>query len=86
MVRNFDALIDATRADRDTVTQAVQKALFETPYNKQKQGLINALIKGGAKKDDTPLKKQQIAACLEACRIMNEDEFKKLLQMILPTR
>lgn len=85
MVRNFDALIDATRADRDTVTQAVQKALFETPYDKQKQGLINALIKGGAKKDDTPLKKQQIAVCLEAARRMPEDEFKELLQMILPT-
>lgn len=59
MVRNFDALIDATGADRKTVTEAVQDALFNTPYDKQKEGLVKSLIKGGAKKKDgTVLKKE----------------------------
>lgn len=59
MHRNFDALIDATGADRKTVTEAVQDALFNTPYDKQKEGLVKSLIKGGAKKKDgTVLKKE----------------------------
>lgn len=37
MVRNFDALIDATGADRKTVTEAVQDALFNTPYDNRKR-------------------------------------------------
>lgn len=85
MVRNFDALIDATGADRNTVTQTVQKALFENRYDRQKQGLVNALIKGGAKRGDTLLNKQQIAACMEACRCMKEDEFKELLKELFLT-
>lgn len=86
MVRNFDALIDATGADRKTVTQAVQEALFNDPYDKQKQGLVNALVKGGAKQGDTPLKKRQIATYIEATQRMPEDAFKKLLKAFVPTR
>lgn len=85
MVRNFDTLIDATGADRDVVTQAVQEALFNRPYDKQKGGLVDALAKGGAKRGDAPLKKQQIATCLEAVRRMPESEFKELLEEFFPT-
>ena len=80
MVRNFDALIDATGADRKTVTEAVQDALFNTPYDKQKEGLVKSLIKGGAKKKDgTVLKKGELGQWMKDCKECSETYFTDLL-------
>lgn len=81
MVRNFDALIDATSADRETVTQAVQEALFNTPYDKQKEGLVQSLVKGGAKKKDgTVLKKGELGKWVQYCKDDREQQFTQKLQ------
>lgn len=84
MVRNFDALIDATGADRKTVTEAVQDALFNTPYDKQKEGLVKSLIKGGAKKKDgTVLKKGELGQWMKYCVDFGEDMLKTLFKTSL---
>lgn len=85
MVRNFDVLIDATGADRDVVTQAVQEALFNRPYDKQKGGLVDALIKGGAKLHDTPMTKKHASVCIEACQQLTEKDFETMIHEIFPT-
>lgn len=84
MVCNYDTLIDATGADREIVTEAVQSALFNMPYNKQKEGLVDALLKGGAKKKDgTTLKKRDINGWLKDCREHSEEYFAKLIAKLL---
>ena len=80
MVRNFDTLIDATQADRETVTEAVKDALFNTPYDRQKEGLVKSLLKGGAKrKDGTVLKKGELGQWIKYCVDFHEDLFKNML-------
>ncbi len=85
MVRNFDALIDATGADRKAVTEAVKDALFNRPYDKQKTGLVDALVKGGAKLHGTPMTKKHASVCMEACQQLTEKDFEKMIREIFPT-
>ena len=48
----FQIIVDQTGADADSVLAAVREHLFTQPYNEQKDGLVAALIKGGAHKAD----------------------------------
>lgn len=85
MVRNFDALIDASGADRTAVTRAVQETLFNTPYDKQKAGLVDALLKGGAKLHDSPITKKHASMCIEACQQLTEKDFERMIHEIFST-
>lgn len=82
ITRNFDALIDATRADRAVVTKAVQEALFNRPYDEQQKGLADALLKGGAQRKGKPLTRKQINECLGACLDMQEAEMRNALKIL----
>lgn len=52
MVRNYCKVIELTGANAGKVLETVREFLFTQPYTKQKDGLVEALIKGGAKKTD----------------------------------
>lgn len=86
MVRNFDALIDASGANRTSVTRAVQETLFNTPYDKQKAGLVDALLKGGAKKKDgVLLTKKHATIFIEACQRLGREDFQELMKELFST-
>ena len=82
ITRNFDALIDATRADRTVVTKAVQEALFNRPYDEQQKGLVDALLKGGAQRKGKPLTRKQVNGCLKAVIELKEDEMRDALEVL----
>ena len=50
MARNYCKIIELTGADPDKVLETVRGYLFSQPYTKQKDGLVEALIQGGAQK------------------------------------
>ena len=50
MARNYCKIIKLTGADPDKVLETVRGYLFSQPYTKQKDGLVEALIQGGAQK------------------------------------
>lgn len=52
MVRNYCKAIELTGADAGKVLETVREHLFTQPYTKQKDGLVEALTKAGAKKTD----------------------------------
>lgn len=68
------------------VTRAVQETLFNTPYDKQKAGLVDALMKGGAKKKDgVLLTKKHATIFIEACQRLGREDFQELMKELFST-
>lgn len=80
-VRNYCKAIEQTGANADGVLSAVREHLFTQPYNEQKDGLVNALIKGGAHKaDGKKLKKGDAVKIVTRCLQYREVEFKEFVE------
>ena len=80
-VRNYCKAIEQTGADADGVLAAVREHLFTQPYNEQKDGLVAALIKGGAHKaDGKKLTKGEAVKIVTRCLQNREIEFSELVE------
>lgn len=84
MVRNYCKVIELTGADAGKVLETVREFLFTQPYTKQKDGLVEALIKGGAKKTDGKSITKGIAARIVAhCPKHKEETFEMILKTFI---
>lgn len=84
MVRNYCKIIELTGADPDKVLETVRGYLFSLPYTKQKDGLAEALIQGGAHKaDGTPLKVTEIKTLIKGCLLYGERMFDEFVNISL---
>ena len=84
MVRNYCKIIELTGADAGKVLGTVRGYLFSQPYTKQKDGLVEALIQGGAHKaDGTPLKVTEIKTLVKECLRLSEEMYDKYVKLSL---
>ncbi len=82
-VRNYCKAIELTGANANEVLDAVREHLFTQPYTKQKEGLVNALIKGGAHKaDGKKLMKFDTGEIVKMSLRYSEEMFEKYLESI----
>ena len=80
-VRNYCKAIEQTGADAGRVLAEVREHLFNQPYNKQKDGLVNALIKGDAHKaDGNKLTKGEAVKIVTRCLQYREVEFSEFVE------
>lgn len=80
-VRNYCKAIELTGADAGRVLAEVREHLFNQPYNKQKDGLVNALIKGDAHKaDGNKLTKGEAVKIVTRCLQYREVEFSEFVE------
>lgn len=76
MVRNFCTAIEKTGANFGDVLTTTREHLFNESYADQEAGLVNAMIRGGARKaDGTKLKKLEVKRILKGCRELPEEMF-----------
>lgn len=66
-VKRYDRIISETKADRIGVLESVRKYLFNEPYTNQKEGLVSALEKNGARIAGRTLQKSEINRLVSAC-------------------
>ena len=88
MVRNYCKIIELTGADPDKVLGTVRGYLFSQPYTKQKDGLVEALLKGMAQKNDgSKMKLTEIRKVVQLCveYDFSEKWFEEKLQALLVT-
>lgn len=75
-VRNYCKAIEKTGADADQVLAAVREHLFTQPYTEQMNGLVNALIRGDAHKEDGKrLLRRETRMIVRRCLQNREIEF-----------
>lgn len=80
-VRNYCKAIELTGADAGRVLAEVQEHLFNQPYTEQKDGLVNALIKGGAHKaDGKKLTKSEAGKIVTKCLRLYEVGFSEIVE------
>lgn len=83
-VRNFCKAIEQTGANADNVLSAVREHLFSQPYNEQKDGLVNALLQGGAHTAaGTKIGKRECAEIVQGSLRYSEEGFEKYLQTFI---
>ena len=83
MVCGYDTIIKETKADTGKVLESVKTHLFNSAYDKQKNGLVHALSTAGAKKKNgEKLTKKEIGQLVEACRI-GETTLKNMLRLLV---
>lgn len=80
-VRNYCKAIEQTGADAEGVLATVREHLFTQPYTEQKDGLVAALIKGGAHKaGGKKLMKSEAVRIVTRCLQNREVEFTELVE------
>lgn len=78
MVRNYCTLIRETGADYEGVIRQVKEHLFDGRYDQQGEGLVKALIKGGAARaDGSKLKVNEAKKLLQVCSGLREEHFEE---------
>ena len=88
MVRNYCKAIELTGAEADKVMETMREHLFTQPYTKQKDGLVKALLKGRAQKNDgSKMKSTEVRKIVQLCveYDFSEKWFEEKLQALLVT-
>lgn len=83
-VRNYCKAIERTGADADKVLEAVREHLFTQSYDDQKNGLINALLQGGAHTSSgTKIGKRTCGEIVKESLRYSEEGFEKYLESLI---
>lgn len=83
-VRNYCKAIERTGADADKVLEAVREHLFTQSYDDQKNGLINALLQGGAHTSSgTKIGKRTCSEIVRESLWYSEEGFEKYLESLI---
>lgn len=81
MVCNFDKLIDKLGIDKQMVVNNVKEHLFNQPYDKQDDGLVNALyINKPRNSDGKLLNKTEIKSLIKRCSTTSKGYFEEIIE------